>query len=523
MDFLQKVTGLFEKLENHLASYEEETFRRFALLFYGLVATANILTHEMWRDELQHWLIARDSHSLVELFHNLRYDGHPPLWYFMLYAVSRVTRNPAAMQYLHLAIAIAVAYVFLRFAPFTRLQRLLFVFGYYPLYEYAAISRNYAIELLLIFCFCVAFQSGGRKNYLLLAVILFGMCLTNAYGFLIASCLVCVMGFELLTDHNAGRIIREERWTIIIFILLVSAGLFISAAIMIPKSDSAYMSWTKEFDAEKYARTLASVWDGIIPLPRIKISYWNGNIIPDKNLRGLLGILLMCFTMLLLARKRIPLLLFGSSVCVILMFQYFKYIGFLRHFGHIYVMFIVCLWLDRNYNEDIEFKPGWLRNAAVFCWSRKTALTALLTILLAIHFIAGAHASVMEWFYPFSQAKNTVKYIKQNRLDKLPILGEVDHSALSVAGYLGRPIYYARGERMGTFIIYDKKTENFITETTLIARAYDFAKNEKGNVLLVLNHKLKGDYKSIAPLEEFEGSIQRDENFYLYLLEYKVE
>ena len=76
---------------------------------------------------------------------------------------------------------------------------------------------------------------------------------------------------------------------------------------------------------------------------------------------------------------------------------------------------------------------------------------------------------------------------------------------------------------MGTFVIYDKKTEKLITEPTLIARAYDFAKNEKGNVLLVLNHKLKGDYKSFVPLEEFEGSIQRDENFYLYLLEYKVE
>ena len=515
MDLLHGITGLFEKLENRLATYEEKTFRRFALLLYALFAAANIIAHEMWRDELNPWMIVDNSRTIGELFSNLRYDGHPPLWYLVLYALSRVTHNPVGMQTLHLAIAVTSAYIFLRFAPFTRLQRLMFIFGYYLLYEYAAISRNYTIEILLIFCFCVAFQSGGRKNYLLLAVILFGICLTNAYGFLIASCLVCMMGFELLTDRNTGRIIREERWTILIFILLVSAGLFISAKIMIPNSASAYTSWTKGYDAERYIKTLASVWNGVIPLPRIKISYWNRNIIPDEELRGLLSIPLICFMMFLFARKRIPLLLFGSSLCMILTFQYFKYLGFLRHSGHIYVMLIVCLWLDRDYNEDIEFKPGWLRNAVEFCLSRKIAFV---TLLLVIHVIAGVHASAMEWLYPFSQAKNAAKYIEKHGLAKMPILGEVDHAASSVAGYLNRPIYYARGERTRSFIIYDKKGETAIAEPTLMARAYDFAKNEKGNVLLVLNHKLKEDYMSIEPLEKFTGSLQGDENFYLYLL-----
>jgi hypothetical protein len=520
MTFLQRATGLFEKLENRLATYEEKTFRRVALLLYGFFVTANILTHEMWRDELQHWLIARDSHSLVELFHNLRYDGHPPLWCLMLYAISRLTHNPAAMQYLHLAIAIAVAYVFLRFAPFTRLQRLLFVFGYYPLYEYAAISRNYSIELLLIFCFCVVFKPGGRKNFLLQALILSVICLTNAYGFMIAFCLACATGFELLRDHNVGRIIRDEKWKIIFSILLLSAGLFISASTMIPNSDGAYASWKNGFDAKIYAKTLSSVWDGLIPLPRIKCSYWNSNILPGRTLPCMLSMLLMCFIMFLFARKRVPLLLFGSSLCMILVFQYFKYLGFLRHFGHIYVMFVVCLWLGMDYNEDIELKPGWLRNVTAFCSSHKTAF---LTVLLVIHFIAGVHASAMEWLYPFSQAKNTARYIEEEGLAKMPILGEVDHAVLSVAGYLDRPIYYARGERTGTFVIYDKKTEKAISELTLIMRAHKFAESDKGNILLVLNHKLKGNYKSVVSLEEFEGSIQKDENFYLYLLEYQVE
>jgi hypothetical protein len=185
-----------------------------------------------------------------------------------------------------------------------------------------------------------------------------------------------------------------------------------------------------------------------------------------------------------------------------------------------YILFIMCLWLERYYGEGAEPKIVWMRNAARFCSSQKTAF---LTLLLVVNVIAGLHASAMEWFYPFSQAKNTAEYIKEKGFAKMPILGEVDHAVSAVAGYLDRPIYYARGERMGTFIIYDKKGETAITEPTLITRAYNFAKNEKGNVLLVLNHKLKGDYKPIVLLKEFKKSIQRDENFYLYLLEYQVE
>jgi hypothetical protein len=180
----------------------------------------------------------------------------------------------------------------------------------------------------------------------------------------------------------------------------------------------------------------------------------------------------------------------------------------------------MCLWLERFYGEDAEPKTVWIKNALRFCSSPKTAF---LTTLLVVNVIAGLHASAMEWLYPFSEAKNTAKYIKEKGLDKLPILGEVDHAASSVAGYLGRPIYYARGERMGTFIIYDKKGETAITEPTLITRAYNFAENEKGNVLLVLNHKLNGNYDSITQLKKFKGSIQRDENFYLYLLNHKAE
>lgn len=92
------------------------------LLFFsfGLIG---IFHHEMWRDELQSWLIAKDSSSMVDLFNNLRYEGHPALWHSCLYLITRFTHNPLAMQIFHLLLATGVIYVFIEFSPFTLFQK----------------------------------------------------------------------------------------------------------------------------------------------------------------------------------------------------------------------------------------------------------------------------------------------------------------------------------------------------------------------------------------------------------------
>ena len=76
-----------------------------AFIFFGLVG---ILHHEIWRDEFQAWLLARDSASLIELFQNMRYEGHPGLWHLCLYGLTRITHNPLIMQIFHLSVSVFI-------------------------------------------------------------------------------------------------------------------------------------------------------------------------------------------------------------------------------------------------------------------------------------------------------------------------------------------------------------------------------------------------------------------------------
>lgn len=51
---------------------------------YSMLTLLGALNHEVWLDEAQAWVILRDT-PLAELPYRLKVEGHPPLWYVILY------------------------------------------------------------------------------------------------------------------------------------------------------------------------------------------------------------------------------------------------------------------------------------------------------------------------------------------------------------------------------------------------------------------------------------------------------
>src|ERR1700722_6321125 len=82
-----------------------------------------ITHHVLWRDETQAWEIATGSPSLWGLFPRLKFEGHPSLWFVLLYFVSQISHSPRAMQMLHWCLATATVFVLVRFSPFKFAQK----------------------------------------------------------------------------------------------------------------------------------------------------------------------------------------------------------------------------------------------------------------------------------------------------------------------------------------------------------------------------------------------------------------
>lgn len=220
-----------------ILSKNNQVFSIVVTLIFFCLGLFGILNHSMWRDELNVWLITRDSSSLGELFGNIKYEGHPALWYLFLYLLNQFTSNPVAMQCLHLLIATGAIYIFIRFSPFTQLQKALFAFGYLPFYEYLVISRNYAIGLLLIFAFCALYPT-RINSYFWLSVILFLLANSNAYCLFIS----LALGLTLIIEYSFEQKIRnsllvsrrDKLGSLMIFVL----GIISSLMQLIPPTDS---------------------------------------------------------------------------------------------------------------------------------------------------------------------------------------------------------------------------------------------------------------------------------------------
>ena len=118
---------------------------RFYFVFtaaFGLIVLFLIQSHEMWRDELQAWLLARDSISITELFQNLKYEGHPGLWHLLLYPLTRISTIPESMQILHVGIAMATVYMIIRYSPFKTFHKIIISTGYFFIFEYSVTLCN---------------------------------------------------------------------------------------------------------------------------------------------------------------------------------------------------------------------------------------------------------------------------------------------------------------------------------------------------------------------------------------------
>ena len=443
--------------------------RAFALLLgaaYFVLELVNVLHHPMWRDELQVWSLAQKCHSLLQFLTLKTYEdlGHPDAWHLLVYPVSRFTTQPVAMQLLHLSIATITAYVIARFAPFTRLQKVLVVFGYFMFYEYATISRGYAIGVLGAFVFCALFKPGAEKNYLTLALVLSLMAQANIQALMLATAFALMLAFEPVWDVKTRRFLFANLSQFAFGSFLFAAAVIFSAWRMSPPKDSVfYPAAHFPVGPTSIGRTLAMMWKSFVPIPELSRQFWNTNIVPSQPVVALLSIGVLALSFLFFLRKPVVLFLYAAGMGELLLFRHVKYAGYLRHDGHGFILFLACMWLAVLYpNENLSFANldalgRW------FAPRQKSVFAALLVVQVAAAVIASAIAIKV----PFSQAENAAQYLRANHLDKMFIVGDPDAPLATLAGYLQRDIYYPRGDRMGTYIIWDTKRDIYPSKPIL--------------------------------------------------------
>ncbi len=505
----------------------------FGLTFLFLAVGAFTASHhEMWRDEIQAWLLARDSTSLFNLFANLKYEGHPGLWHLCLMPLSRISHSPVLMQMFHLLITGVTVYLFVRYAPFNWFQKLLFCFGYFVIYEYAIVARNYALGLLLITVFCVLFRE-RYKRFIWVGCVLFLLAHTSVHALIvaiaigIALCCEYVFGGRFLRPLNEDIAAIENKRSIWIGFTLIGIGILTAVLQLNPPPDTGFaVAWNFNYNAKRVNDIVKLIFRAYLPIPKATLHFWGSNVLTSyplfQTIQVPLCYFLVLFSGLLFLKRPAVLLTYFISTFGLLTFFYVKYHGSIRHHGFLFLTFLMCFWmyrdcpaihLGRAERQDADSTIDRVLNMAG---------TVLVTVLLICHAVGGITAIRMEQRYIFSYGKLTAEYIRSQGMQNYPIVAEKDSATSTVVGYLPkRQVYYPRGSRLGSFVRWDTARSRSAPSELVIEAAKTLSIQTAQEVLIILNRSLSAkrrEQHNLTFLAKFTGSTVRDEGFYLYLM-----
>ena len=488
---------------------------------YGVVSAVGLHYHELFLDEAHHFLVSRDSPSLGDFYYNLRYDGHPRLWGALLYLITHfITTDPVGMQVLQWLFVMAGAYVLLRYGPFALWMKVVILAGYYFLYEYNVLSRNYAIGIWMLWLCCHLLRDAERNAWWIGALILL-MCNAHLF-FSFASIGIFLF---LLVDWWKRRWRVGRLMVVAIFFAVGLTTAIIQA--QTPSVDNVNMTpvhageWLSGKNLKFAAGALVQGW---LPVPQVNGGrFWNtgwlngghlGRVVPWLLFLALLG-----FPAVVLRRRLAAMVFYYSGVGLMLLFFVVTQMTANRYFGMVYIFFLAAAWLMAEGSGPVEgsgmvLSPVSIPGGRVL---RRWWWIGWLGILL-VQVLVGVYAFEEDVRRPFSQSRNTAEYLAGLQPAGRTIVLDGYTAGPQLCAYLREKLYCLATGVEGSYCVWRKA----YFPVPRLSIGEEFARNPglrgMGEFILVSNRNLTGEVVGgyrLTSLKSFENSIV-GENYSIY-------
>jgi hypothetical protein len=382
-----------------------------------------IAAHVPWRDELQAYLLVRDSAGIGGLFANLHYEGHPSLWYLLLGIIEAFVHSPAALKVAQVAVALTTTVLVWRRAPFPNWLKLLILAGYFPLFEYGVIARSYGLGMLLLFAWLV-----WRRTI---------------WGWVILACMANVaVHFALLSVFCvAAGLLIERRWSWT-GAAIWAAGCLAAIATIVPAHDAttgldalAQPLLARVLDAlRRQSATLYPALIGVWPYR------WQALISPQEApvLGAIIGVIAGVLAPLAVWREpRARLLPIGLFAALTAM-SALLYPTYLRHVGVLVLLIIALEWMRYEAATDAPARPspvfiGWMGLSAA----------------------CGLWAAVCALLIPFAYGGQARDWIAAHHLQDTQWAAYPGYAGSDISAYFGRPTYNLQKGCANSFMRWD--------------------------------------------------------------------
>jgi len=398
---------------------------------YAIVTGILICAHELWRDEAQAWLIARDSPGILELLRMGGYEGSPMLWHLLIMPFAKLGLPFISMQLVNWVLAIATAYLFLSNAPFSFKSRLLFLFGYFMAYEYSGLARSYMLFVFILFLSATYYRRRFQQPYRYAVIVAF-LAQATLFGTITASALWVAYCFECLY----GGLPRRSWRSLAGCLVIIGIGIVFAIAQMIPPADLNGNLQRWYIDGSRVWVVLSAAAGAFFPIPIPRPHFWNSNIFFNSGIEYLyrantsetmgtfflnslqLSMFALSITayplslMILRKMARIPFFVYcGTSFLTLLLFA-FKYYAGIRHGGIVFMLFVFSLWIATH------SLPSPLLSSSRLSFNKYSfRIDHIIIVFFAIQVSATPIAYRYELALPFSAAQSVGNFLVSRSYD----------------------------------------------------------------------------------------------------------
>lgn len=485
-------------------------------MLFAAVNSWAAFCHVMWRDEWMPLNVARFSSDFGEWFAEIKYIGR---WAFfgLTWLIEQCGGHPWLFKLAIIATSTLGVYLVCRFAPFTWFQKLLFAFGYYPLYEYGTILRDYSIVWTAAVG-CCALLVSPRWRPLAFGIVLATLCQTNPFGFGLG----CAFGSTYLFDMlRAGRFTRETllRPNVWCGGLVAITSLLFAYKTMSPPPEIAEIvlgaplrtdsHWVRLIESLPFP---ARAW---LPIPLF--GGWNSQVLdPWPWLQIAIGAGMAAVVICTVRIEATALFLFvigmlgiGAILCHI------PWVA-LRYHGPYFLLLVCAYWIMQARRPNPVAPTGWLP----MCRSVFVTRESLFTGLLAVHAFVAMVFIAQEQVVPFSGSFEAAEIIRQSEPPDVLVVGDPDYAMISLAGCLDRPVWIASRRELGAFTRVDTRRRGTpLGPEELSAAVSDRLAAEKRDIILVTNYQVAMPAELGMPLGATRSIT--DERYFVYRIRYR--
>lgn len=492
-------------------------------LFNGILLAG----HELWRDEANVWLLARDT-SPLELIRVIKYQGHPCLWYFLMMPFAKLGFPFPIMSIISFVIMSLAAGFFTFKSTFQPLTKAVCLFSPILTYYYPVVARNYCLIALLLILLAYFYTKRNEKS-LGYGLMLGLLVQADTIAIPVAGLISCMWLWEGI--HKS--IIEKKSaafWTAVkgLWIPLASLGFWV-------------LQFAQVSDSPEYRMEVPSA-NGMLSEIR-NFSYMILTRMTGQGERfDLLLILLFLAAGILLAiaaKNLWPVLVMAGGFLFEVIFSIVVYQLHIWHYITIGYMLFWGFWVlyqqisDKKEQEQItddENGKKWNRVIVISGKVLTEAMLILLGVTMFLRWNAPEENSSLKnaWDGIYSDAVNVAEYIEEN-VDSEEVFAYTDVAyTATVQAYLGKDydFRYAGSLKKITYASYTEEEKISVPYCEFISNVREEFSDNSGIYLLLSGQNCINDIPEEAKSTwtlcyQTQGSTARGEEYTLYYISFE--